>query len=387
MDIIIKRASWTTLVITLGIVLLLVLTFVGRKSAGPAEDLLNYLSTGISNLEDKYVLSSQSHHRRDKLAWAAGVLTDKTQLAREDRFMVGAYDDGARESLLPYVKLEETLGTTFSLIHLYTAWGSKPEQKFPGSLVRGIQDIGSIPFITWEPWLSDFDASKMEGIPAEKTTRDKNGMKAVTTGLYDSYIRKWATEAASVKKTIFLRLGHEMNDPYRYSWGPQNNKPDEFVAMWKHVRKIFKDAGAENVIWVWSPHPAYGQFDEYYPGDDQVDWVGVGVLNYGTVASWSQWWSFKEIFGNYYAELTKYGKPIVISEFGCLEVGGDRNRWFEEAFELLQKDYRKVRGILFFNNGNDITTTNKALDWQIQNDSLLVKTLVTKLRSISGEVN
>lgn len=146
-------------------------------------------------------------------------------------------------------------------------------------------------------------------------------------------------------------------------------------------------AGAENVIWVWSPHPAYGQFDEYYPGDDQVDWVGVGVLNYGTVASWSQWWSFKEIFGNYYAELAKYGKPIVISEFGCLEVGGDRNRWFEEAFELLQKDYIRVRGIMFFNNANDITTTNKALDWQIQNDSILVKTLESKLRSVSSEVN
>ncbi len=85
--------------------------------------------------------------------------------------------------------------------------------------------------------------------------------------------------------------------------------------------------------------------------------------------------------------MAKYGKPIVISEFGCLEDGGDRNRWFEEAFELLQKDYRKVRGILFFNNGNDITTTNKALDWQIQNDSILVKTLESKLRSISGEVN
>lgn len=70
MDIILKRASLTTLVITLGVLLMLVLTFVGKKSTGPAEDLLNYLSSGISKLEDKYVLNSQSHHRRDKLGWA-----------------------------------------------------------------------------------------------------------------------------------------------------------------------------------------------------------------------------------------------------------------------------------------------------------------------------
>lgn len=127
--------------------------------------------------------------------------------------------------------------------------------------------------------------------------------------------------------------------------------------------------------------------DNYYPGDDQVDWIGVGVLNYGTVASWSQWWSFKEIFGNYYPELSKYGKPIVISEFGCLKVGGDRNKWFEEAFDLLERDYTQVRGVMLFNNSSDITTTNKALDWQVQNDSILVKTLVRRIKSASSEVN
>ena len=212
-------------------------------------------------------------------------------------------------------------------------------------------------------------------------------MKTITAGQYDTYIKQWASEAANVKKTVFVRLGHEMNDPYRYPWGPQNNKPEDFVAMWKHVHRIFDEAGAQNVVWVWSPHPAYRQFMEYYPGDDLVDWVGVGTLNYGTVATWSQWWSFKEIFGNYYNELAAFNKPIVISELGCLSVGGDRVSWFADAFQLLEKEYSMVRGLIFFNNSNDNTTTNKSLDWQIQNDSTLVKTISKGLVSLTKTVN
>jgi len=126
---------------------------------------------------------------------------------------------------------------------------------------------------------------------------------------------------------------------------------------------------------------------EYYPGDDLVDWVGVGTLNYGTVATWSQWWSFKEIFGNYYNELAAFNKPIVISELGCLSVGGDRVSWFADAFQLLEKEYSMVRGLIFFNNSNDNTTTNKSLDWQIQNDSTLVKTISKGLVSLTKTVN
>ena len=76
---------------------------------------------------------------------------------------------------------------------------------------------------------------------------------------------------------LFIRFGHEMNDPYRYSWGPQNNTPEDFIAAWKHMVDYFKAEGVDNVIWVWSPHIAYGLFEEYYPGDDYVDWVGVGT--------------------------------------------------------------------------------------------------------------
>jgi beta-mannanase len=154
-----------------------------------------------------------------------------------------------------------------------------------------------------------------------------------------------------------------MNDPYRYPWGPQNNKPEDFIAAWQHVVKRFRQQGANNVLWCWSPHPAYHPYAAFYPGHEYVDWIGITTLNYGTVASWSQWWSFDDIFGKCYNELSLYEKPLMLTEFGSLGIGGSKAQWFQQALDALHNKYPKVKSVVFFHNANDNTTTYKSIDW------------------------
>ena len=78
------------------------------------------------------------------------------------------------------------------------------------------------------------------------------------------------------------------------------------------------------------------------PGDDYVDWVATGALNYGTVAYWSQWWSFDEIFGKHYDFLLGLGKPIMIAEFGTLAVGGEQAEWYRSALTGLNQRYPRA---------------------------------------------
>jgi len=171
-----------------------------------------------------------------------------------------------------------------------------------------------------------------------------------------------------------------MNDPYRYPWGPQNNSAKEFKAAWRHIRNVFNSVGAKNVIWIWSPHPAYGYFDAYYPGDQYVDYVGISVLNYGTVAVWSQWWSFEEIFGKHYKELAKFNKPLMFTEFGCLNVGGSRPKWYGQALASIPVNYPKVKALLFFHYSNDKTTTQQPLNWYIKNDTGVIRSIIRVLK-------
>ena len=372
------RITATITAILLGLLIVIVIVFAGNQSRGPLENFFTAIGTMVKNVEHAYILQKRENNRASKLAWFDAYKQNLDSLKNPSVVLLGTYDNETSTSFKSIIDLEDSLHTTFPLIHLFTAWGSKPEEAFPKLQVETILAIGSLPFITWEPWLVDFDEQEFANLRPVKE-RDKGGLADIANGVYDRYILTWAGEVAQMKEPLFLRVGHEMNDPYRYPWGPQNNNPQDFIDAWKHIRHLFDTVGATNVIWVWSPHPAYGYYDAFYPGEDQVDYVGVTVLNYGAVANWSSWWSFKEIAGNYYDELAAFKKPIMISEFGSLAVGGNRSEWYGQALRDIPGEYPLVKSVIFFHFSHDNTTTEQTLNWYFIDDTATTKTIMSEI--------
>ena len=354
------------------------LSYAGEKTRGPITDLFDGASTVVHTVEEKVIVKQRQHTRSDDLLWYKATASQVASLRHPKTILLGAFDNQTQESFQSIVDLEDSLHTKFPLMQIYCAWGSKADENFPKLKVTSILELGSTPVITWEPWLTDFDAVAFPDL-RKPEERDKGGMADVAKGAYDIYIRKWAADAKAVGRPIFLRVGHEMNDPYRYPWGPQNNTAKDFIAAWRHIHAIFAQEGANNILWIWSPHPAYGYFDAFYPGNDVVDYVGLGTLNYGTVATWSKWWSFTEIFGNHYAELAKFGKPIMLTEFGSLSVGGQRNAWFADALNKLPQTYPAVKALIFFHYSDDKTTTQQALNWYFKSDKASTKAIINAI--------
>jgi hypothetical protein len=368
MKTILIRTLRMVIAVGLGTSLFILLSYAGGKSKGPLDDMDVLLNKNLASFEKKIVDTRES--RSASLQWFDKYRNNKAILNKPDMTFLGAYDDNTAESYESIISLEEALNTQLPVVSLYTAWGSKKNQVFPVLRAQAIYDLGSVPMITWEPWLDDFDPQFFD-VSADAVNKNKNGLKAIKEGKFDAYIDKWAADAKEFGAPFFLRFGHEMNDPYRYPWGPQNNKPEDFIAAWKHIRERFHKMGAENAIWLWSPHPAYS-YKEFYPGAETVDWIGATTINYGTVAAWSQWWSFDDIFGKFYADVSLYKKPMMLTEFGSLAVGGDRAEWFKAAFESLRVKYPAVKGLIFFHVANDQTTTYKSLDWSFVNDEKVV---------------
>lgn len=362
------RIISTLVAIIIASLIVYLLSHAGKTTKGPIENAITYTGDVVKTIEKKLIVESRPEKREDKLKWLKPYTDTIRLLKQPGRVLLGAFDNESGDDFESIISLEDSLKTTLPLIHIYCAWGSKPEERFPTAKVNAILDLGSLPVITWEPWLSDF--SQEEYPNPNKDDQNKNGMKNVVAGMYDTYIKKWAANARAIGKPILLRFGHEMNDGYRYPWGPQNNTPEDFIAGWQHVHDIFVKQGARNVIWIWAPHPAY-EFKEFYPGPGYVDYVGVGVLNYGTVAAWSKWYSFKETFGKTYKQLVVYKKPIMITEFGSLAVGGNRAKWYAAALDSLPQRYPMVKSLLFFHYSKDNTTTQQTLNWYIKNDTAI----------------
>jgi hypothetical protein len=351
---------------------ILLLNRLSTKTRGPLSGFLERVAAGVGAVEHSVRRRISGPGRAGSLAWFDRYRADRSLLQRPDSILLGAYDSGLPSTLEGVGALERTLGLQLPLIQIYTAWGDKPDQRFPLRIVTAIWDYGSVPVITWEPWLTDFENALHPHLPL-RTAREFRGMAAVASGQYDFYIDAWAQDAAAFGKPLFVRLAHEMNDPYRYPWGPQHNTKEEFIAMWRHVVSRFRAAGATNVLWVWSPHVAYEYWDLYYPGDEWVDWTGTGVLNYGPIAQWSKWWSFDQILGSKYPALAAFGKPVMLAEFGSLGVGGDRAAWFRDALTELPSRYPAVKALLFFEVPRDQTVTYQHVDWTIRMDSAVVQ--------------
>jgi hypothetical protein len=357
------------------------LTWFSSKSEGPLETSLDLVGTTFGSIEYRIRQNLEGGRgRNSQLAWFARSRVNPDRLRQPETFLLGAYDSGLPETLDGVVEFEHAIGATLPLVHVYCAWGDAPEQRFPRHLATAIWDMGSVPVITWEPWLTTFENTRHPTLPL-RDARDRHGMAAVARGDYDFYVDSWAAAAARFAKPLFLRFAHEMNDPYRYPWGPQNNTKEEFISAWQHVWGRFQRAGARNVVWVWSPHVAYPYWNTYYPDSRYVDWVATGVLNYGLVGpQWSRWWTFREIFGSKYQRIASFRKPIMVAEFGSLTVGGNRLEWYRAALTDLPQNYPAVKALIFFDAKDDQTVTYQKLDWSIEGDQTLKSAVASAIK-------
>lgn len=375
-----SRVLFTSVVFALAAAGVIVLTFAGSRAVGPLGQMLDQIGTTVTRAESEVAFRLRGPGRASELQWFDAMRQNRDSLAAPTRVLLGAYDNRLPGTFAGITSLEVALEKPLPIVHMFTAWGDGAEHHFPRKFAETVWEIGSVPMVTWEPWLSTFDGRKHGHLPQEDV-RDRGGMAGVARGDYDFYLDDWFEAAARFGRPIFVRFGHEMNDAYRYAWGPHNNRPEEYVAAFRHVVQKAREAGASNIFWVWSPHIAYDGFDAYYPGDDVVDWIGATVLNYGNIAYWSEWWSFDDIFTRRYDRLAAYDKPIMIAEMGTLMAGGERAPWFEQALSRLPQRLPRVKAVIFFHNRSDATITYQALNWAFDDDQAVLDAVRRSFRT------
>src|SRR5215212_2589748 len=122
-------------------------------------------------------------------------------------------------------------------------------------------------------------------------------LQEISNGAHDAYIDEVARRIKAAGKRVLIRFAHEMNGHWSWPW--LNQSPADYIAAWKHVVSRFRDLGATNAEWVWSPHillDSADDFSPWYPGDAYVDWAGLDGYNWGSVDN--VWYTFRELFQN-----------------------------------------------------------------------------------------
>jgi hypothetical protein len=190
---------------------------------------------------------------------------------------------------------------------------------------------------------------------------------AVAAGKYDAELRRQGRGIASLRSPVFMTFEHEADQPDKQIQGTG----PEFVAAWRHVRDVYRAAGATNAVWVWimmGTADSLGRAAKLWPGNDVVDWIGWNVYNasgcrLGDVDP-ARYMSFADSATIFYRWLTRNRlslgidttKPMMISETGSV-LYPDAARtaaWYTSIPKALRKMPQIKAVSLFDHTGNSV---------------------------------
>ncbi|MFC8042902.1 glycoside hydrolase family 26 protein [Nocardia sp. NPDC057353] len=227
----------------------------------------------------------------------------------------------------------------------------------PVAEIGALTAAGVTPIVTWEPW---------RALGAGRYDRAAFPLAAIAAGAHDDHVRGWARALAPYR--VGLRFAHEFNG----DWYPWSGAPEVYVAAWRRLHALFAAEEAA-VWWIWAPNAPFERVPlEWYPGDGYVDVLGVDGYNWGTSQPWSRWVEPDELFGPALAALGGLGKPILVTEVGCAEAGGDKPAWITALVALLAAD-PAVTGFVWFDH-------DKETDWRLTSSPESARALRGALR-------
>jgi mannan endo-1,4-beta-mannosidase len=184
--------------------------------------------------------------------------------------------------------------------------------------------------------------------------------KDIASGQLDPYITQYARDVKQYGQPLFIRLiCGEFNGSW-WEWCSPKANPDltgeDFVNAWRHVVDIFRQEQVTNVAWLWTPvaFPPPPQdwgrdphWQDYYPGDEYVDWVGSDLNDWGK----PKWLDPIYQFG------IDHQKPFFLAEFAIRHEGTNLTHqqelnWLNAMFDFVES-HPQIKAISYFNYRNN----------------------------------
>jgi len=178
-----------------------------------------------------------------------------------------------------------------------------------------------------------------------------NRLNGIKDGFFNSSIRKLALWCKEQYRPIFIRIGYEFEGPWN-NYGSSNYKE-----AWRQIVHIFDEEEVQNVAYVWqSAGLNYNNIENWYPGDDYVNWVG-----YSHFDGFNMGQSIRDF-------AAAHNKPIMIAEAtprrqiksGSPE--GHWRSWYTPLFTSIY-DNDQIKALAYINANWETQTMWRGQGW------------------------
>jgi len=206
--------------------------------------------------------------------------------------------------------------------------------------------------------------------------------QGIAEGMYDEKIWELARLFNEMATPVFLRPGYEFGGRGQ---GRHASK-QYWVGAWKRIHDIFREAGADQTVFVWNTLDAT-DYMGYYPGDAYVDWWAVNVF----INDADQ----DEFLNGFIQEAARHNKPVMIAESTPRYVGSQSSRdawekWFQPYFNLIFK-YPHIKAFCYINaSWKGYPDSSFRYDCRIQTDTSIAekyKMMMYDMKFIHGQSN
>lgn len=142
-------------------------------------------------------------------------------------------------------QFNKMVGKPHASFFMYRSYGLP----FPSQWAEYVKRNGAVPHIAWEP-------------------RHLSEVKD------DQFLGDFMAAAAKLDHPVVLRFAGEMNG----EWTSYHGDPKAYVSAFRRI--YIASRKAPKVVVLWCPNTVpQTNIDQYYPGDDYVDWVGVNFYS------------------------------------------------------------------------------------------------------------
>jgi len=214
---------------------------------------------------------------------------------------------------------QKAIGKRPTWVYFWNNWYES--RAFPQATAAWIRKNGSVPYIRL----------MLLSSPEVPTPDPLYTLENIIGGKFDPDFRQWMRDAKRFGTPLLAEYGTEVNGwwfPWSGLWNPENGSHAQsaarFQAAYRHIVQIAREEGALNIRWVFhicpwdEPLEDWNRLENYYPGDEWIDWVGFSV--YGRQVPRDKYAiPFRTQMDPAYGRVSKLtGKPLIVCEFGAI---------------------------------------------------------------------
>ena len=175
-------------------------------------------------------------------------------------------------------------------------------------------------------------------------------LDGVLEGRYDANIVKLAQWMKNTGCPVYLRIGYEFDLP------GNGYDPQKYQQAYRYIVDRLRDQEVDNVAYVWhsaSLVESKGNFMDWYPGDDYVDWFAVSIFNPMQIAAAEK----------FFALGRARDKSLMIAESAPIGLFSTNTKmeWYRHYFDFINNDDIKV--VCYINSNWDSYPFYQSLNW------------------------